>query len=268
MLLHFANLRQTKQHLSFYGKKNYTTTPNRIHKKYFTRLLPKSKQLSMNTTTACTKCGCSVAIDVHLCIMACTNCGFSTKIVIDKHMSNELKPIANKVSTQLYIFCSQFLPNRIHIPHCLLNHMYMSYRTVHFPYKTKVYSSRTQNFLKTYKRENYIYRRACERISMLLRNDYIPTLYKEDIMLLYRQRRLMELLIDNEDIQISVNYTAYIRQLGQANGIIQTRVFHNAKTQKIHMKQCTLISKQLYQTQAKLKLNHRAKYKWELSPFC
>lgn len=234
--------------------------------KFYTRMYPVSSQVQLNTGATCHKCGFAVAVDVTQCILACTNCGITRKIIVDKHHNTDLKPLMDKVSTQIISFCSQFLSSFPKLPKSLINHMYMSYQCIHFPYKTKVYSSRTQTFLKSYKQHNFMYKRACERISKLLRHDHIPVLKKHDIMRIYRQRRLIETLTSSND-HANVNYIAYIRQLGRLNNVEVTRLFHNAKTQKIHLKQCNIIENQLKEVQCRYNDTQNS-FNWKLLPYC
>jgi len=162
----------------------------------------------------------------------------------DEHDSNRQQSLEH-----LKKFTDQYERGHPEAPIDVLAKLAIQYNKIHFHDLSKVQTCRTNQLLKGCRDIPKTFRRAADRLTKELKGESIPEYSGNQITTLLNQRKRLRMpddhpSPDDQKQKKSFNNQIYIRQLGRANGMEQSRLHYNAKTTKIHLQRVWALEKE------------------------
>jgi hypothetical protein len=222
---------------------NAIITNNRAHKKRFEIMFgTTSLHPRYNSVDVCTTCGVDRAIDKETSITVCPKCGsvqrFASHIFETKDVEKDDSVSTRQTNmTHLQKFSSQFEFGYPVAPVSVLDAMSVAYSKIHSHDPSKVKLCKTSAILKGLKDIPKIFKRAPDRLTKELKRESIPEYTSQELSLLLNQRNQFGMQVSesgDKKQKKSFNGHVYMRQLGRANQMEQSRLFPQQKTAKIH----------------------------------
>lgn len=208
-----------------------------------------------NPIDTCVNCGVDRVVDKELAITVCPKCGsnreFASHIFDTKEVDKEAHPPKQQTLTHLQKFSGQFERGFPATPLSVYDTLSVAYQKIHFHDPSKVQASRTATFLKTLPGIPKTFRRAPDRLTLELKGQSIPEYTLQELTLLQNQRTRLQ-TADTDDPTAphkkSFSNQMYMRQLGRANQMEQSRLFQLPKTNAIHLKRARALEEECEST--------------------
>lgn len=244
----------------------------RGHEKRFALLSGNYLEPRRNLVDMCVVHNVERVIDKETARRICPKCGNTQKyethiFELKDNDKEEGISASNQSLVHMQKFSAQF--EQGHPPSTLstLEKMSVSYMKIHTMDASKAQSSKTAQLLKTTDIPKN-FKKAPDRLTKELRADSIPEFTAVEINTLLNQRS--QLRIEDEmdadgTKKKSYSNSIYIRQLGLANLMHQSRLFTNAKTQKVHQLRCATLENLVEQQRLSQKPGDTTC--WQLQPF-
>lgn len=231
----------------------------RAHKKRYEVLSATNHSLKpvVNAIDTCEHCGVDRHVDKETAISVCPKCGSTCRFASHIFESKDIeRDEANSGKQQSLIhmqkYSAQFERGYPNPSQDILEPIAVAYSKVHLHDPSKVASCRTSNVLKNIPSVPKVFRRAPDRITKLLKGDSIPEFTSQELSLLLNQRNRLRAVEESNAATESAQHSGtsmasidpkhkksfsnqfYLRQLGRTNNMPQARLFHHAKTVRIH----------------------------------
>jgi hypothetical protein len=246
----------------------------RAHQKRYSVMFNSHQTKSRNNQIdTCHKCGVDRNVDKETAISVCPKCGstrrFASHIFETKDTEKDDTQATRQQSlSHMQKFSSQFERGYPSTPIDVLEPISVAYTKFHLHDPAKVQACRTSHLLKSLKDIPKVFKRAPDRLTKELKKESIPEYTSTQLSQLLNQRNRLrtpeEMSGDDKKHRKSFSNQIYMRQLGRANHMEQSRLFPHAKTTKIHMER-TRAMEQECEIQ-KEKLGEQSGMVWSLYP--
>lgn len=221
----------------------------RAHKKRYSVMFDKPQTTSRNNPVdTCQTCGIDRVVDRETSISVCPKCGatrrFASHIFEAKESEKNDKQTTRQQSlAHMQKFSAQFERGYPSTTIDVLEPVAVAYSKIHLHDPSKVQACRTNQLLKSVPSLPKVYKRAPDRMTKELKGESIPEYTPSQLDQLHNQRDRLRTPedssgpggIDDKKHKKSFSNQIYMRQLGRANHMEQSRLFPHAKTNKIHM---------------------------------
>lgn len=219
----------------------------RSAQRWQTRKLHERRQQVIGRTQnvdQCSSCMVDRCVDKEMSIAVCPKCGdtrrFATHIFETKEVDKDNAKITRQQSlSHMQKFTDQFQRGYPCMPLSVLERMTVAYSKIHVRDPSKVQLSTTNRLLKKLRYIPRTYKRAPDRMTRELRCQSIPEYTTKELTKLLNQRNRLhaqeEDTGDSTKPKKSFPNPIFMRQLGRANMMEQSRLFQNAKTTRIHL---------------------------------
>lgn len=230
-------------------------------------------QSRSNQIDTCVKCGIDRNVDKETAISVCPKCGstrrFASHIFETKDTEKDDTQATRQQSlSHMQKFSSQFERGYPSTPIDVLEPISVAYTKFHLHDPAKVQACRTSHLLKNLKDIPKVFKRAPDRLTKELKKESIPEYTSTQLSQLLNQRNRLrtpeEMSGDDKKHRKSFSNQIYMRQLGRANQMEQSRLFPHAKTTKIHMERTRAMEREC--EIQKEKLGEQAGMVWSLYP--
>jgi len=245
----------------------------RAHKKRYAVMFDKAQlPARVNSIDVCSKCGVDLNVDKETATSVCPKCGethkFASHIFDTKDTEKDDTHTTRQQSlSHMQKFSSQFERGYPCTPIDVLEPVAVAYSKIHLHDPSKVQSCRTNHLLKGLKDIPKVFKRAPDRMTKELKRESIPEYSSTQISQLLNQRnrlRTPDEMGDDKKHKKSFSNQIYMRQLGRANQMEQSRLFPHAKTTKIHMERTRAMEREC--EIQKDKLGDQPGMQWSLYP--
>lgn len=219
----------------------------RAAQRWQTRKLHERRQQVVGRTQnvdQCPTCLVDRCVDKEMSIAVCPKCGatqrFATHIFETKEVDKDNAKITRQQSlSHMQKFTDQFQRGYPCMPLSVLETMTVAYSKIHVRDPAKVQLSTTNRLLKKLRYIPRMYKRAPDRMTRELKGQAIPEYTSKELTKLLNQRNRLhaqeEDTGDGNKPKKSFPNPIFMRQLGRANMMEQSRLFQNAKTTRIHL---------------------------------
>jgi len=234
---------------------------------------PKNELIRTNQIDTCVQCGVDRNVDKETAISVCPKCGstrrFASHIFETKDSEKDESQTTRQQSlSHMQKFSAQFERGYPSTPIDVLEPIFLAYTKFHLHDPAKVQACRTSHLLKGLKHIPKVFKRAPDRLTKELKKESIPEYTSTQLSQLLNQRNRLrtpeEMSDDDKKHRKSFSNQIYMRQLGRANQMEQSRLFPHAKTTKIHMARTRAMEKEC--EIQKEKLGEEAGMIWSLYP--
>ena len=217
-----------------------------------------------NHIDMCVRCGIDRVVDKEMAVAVCPKCGstnkFASHIFEIKESEKEDNATKQQSLNHMQKFSAQFERGHPSAPLSVLESLSIAYSKVHLHDPSKVQSCRTGTLLKPMRDIPKLFKRVPERLTKELKREAIPEYTSSQISQLLNQRNRLrapdevEEQYEDQDKKHKKSFSnqIYMRQLGRANRMEQSRLFPHAKTTKIHQERTRGLEKELELQREKL----------------